>query len=74
MEVLQSPRMGQELDLEKMRARRKELGLNQTEAANRAEMPGELRSGPQSNAVIEPMSPWKPLPVSPLPLSAMLGT
>lgn len=41
LELLESPCMGQELDREKMRDRRKALGLNQTEAAEKAGMPGK---------------------------------
>lgn len=58
LELLESPCMGQDLDREKIRARRKELGLNQTEAAARADIPSaqfwsDIESGRRANITLE---------------------
>ena len=56
--LLESPLMGQELDREKMRERRKELGLNQTEAAKLAGFKGgsavwsSIERGDQPNVTL----------------------
>lgn len=54
--------MGQELDREKMRARRKDLGLNQTEAAELAQMTGgvtqwsAIERGDKTNVTLETLA------------------
>lgn len=57
-ELLESPPMPQELDREKIRARRRELGLNQTDAAERAGVPGaqfwsDIENGRRANLTLE---------------------
>lgn len=62
LELLESPCMGQELDREKVRARRKELGLNQTQAATRAGFAtgatwwSDVESGRKSNVTLDTLA------------------
>ena len=61
LELLESPPMGQELDREKMRERRKALGLNQTEAAERGGFTGvqqwsDIERGHKPNVTMETLA------------------
>ena len=62
LEMLESPCMGQELDREKMRERRRALGLNQTDAATRAGFPGgasqwsDVENGRRANVTLETLA------------------
>jgi transcriptional regulator with XRE-family HTH domain len=57
LELLECQFMPQDLDREKIRARRKELGLNQTEAADRADIASaqvwsDIESGRRDNITL----------------------
>lgn len=61
--MLESPPMGnQELDREKMKTRRKALGLNQTEAAEAAEFSGgfsqwsDIETGRKANVTMDTLA------------------
>lgn len=60
--LLESPPMPQELDRDKMRERRKALGLNQTEAAERAGFAGgatwwsDVENGRKSNVTLDTLA------------------
>jgi transcriptional regulator with XRE-family HTH domain len=62
LELLESPPMTQELDREKMRARRKALELNQTEAAERAGFSGgapqwsDIENGRKPNVTLDTLA------------------
>jgi transcriptional regulator with XRE-family HTH domain len=62
LEMLESSLMGQELDREKMRERRKALGLNQSEASARAGFNGgaswwsDVESGRKSNVTLDTLA------------------
>ena len=61
LELLESPCMGQELDREKMRERRRALGLNQTAASARGGFTGvqqwsDIERGHKSNVTMETLA------------------
>ena len=62
LELLESPCMGQELDREKMRERRKALGLNQTDASLAAGLLGgasawsDIENGRRANVTLETLA------------------
>ena len=62
LELLESPLMTQELDRERMRARRKELELNQADAAGRAGFSGgapqwsDIESGRKPNVTMDTLA------------------
>jgi transcriptional regulator with XRE-family HTH domain len=60
--VIESPFMGQELDREKMKARRKALGFNQGEAADAAGFAGgvsqwsDIETGRKANVTLDTLA------------------